>query len=637
MQLPDDEVDVQTGLKYTPMRFICQVESHALQSLSHKVKKGERFMATLRKGTRINDYKVEKFLKVSGLYNVESYMMVSDSGERAIMKLIVDGCVCPEFSEEVCSAMNKSQAFLPVDSGKTTVKSIEYAYVIRKYIEGEKLSDILAREGRLNWTQASLILVDVLRTLSHLHGLEQMVVHNDITPRNVIVSGDDAYLIGMGHLSHSSFGRPRFDLRGLDPWYMAPETSRKRFNVKTDIFSAGVLFYKMLTGLEPWSSAERNITSAADLREARREPLGQIYDIYTGVPLTEVQMNVVAKMLAPDCDKRYCDAAEVMRDLLMIRAAENAAATVETPGLLVHDISKLGAVTSVKRRTTSKKKKSKEGGFSEVAGLENVKQLLSDEVLFVLKNPDKAEKYRLKAPNGMLFYGPPGCGKTYVAEKFAQESKLNFVMVKGSDLGSIYIHGTQGKIKELFDAAEKKAPTVLCFDELDGMIPDRSKVSSEASAGEVNEFLTQLNNCADRGIFVIGTTNRPNMIDPAVLRSGRMDHLVYIPMPDMEARKELFRIHLKGRPQLEDVDVEKLASQTEGYVASDIELIVNRAALIAARKDVPLSQELLEERIASVRKSVSDSDNASYESMRQQLESSAKTPERRRIGFITGK
>ena len=84
------------------MQFICQVESHALQSLSHKVKKGERFMATLRKGTRINDYKVEKFLKVSGLYNVESYMMVSDSGERAIMKLIVDGCVCPEFSEEVC-------------------------------------------------------------------------------------------------------------------------------------------------------------------------------------------------------------------------------------------------------------------------------------------------------------------------------------------------------------------------------------------------------------------------------------------------------------------------------------------------------------------------------------------------------
>ena len=127
------------------------------------------------------------------------------------------------------------------------------------------------------------------------------------------------------------------------------------------------------------------------------------------------------------------------------------------------------------------------------------------------------------------------------------------------------------------------------------------------------------------------------MIDPAVLRSGRMDHLVYIPMPDMEARKELFRIHLKGRPQQEDVDIEKLAGQTEGYVASDIELIVNRTALIAAKKDVPLSQELLEERIASVRKSVSESDNASYESMRQQLESSAKTPERRRIGFITGK
>ena len=127
------------------------------------------------------------------------------------------------------------------------------------------------------------------------------------------------------------------------------------------------------------------------------------------------------------------------------------------------------------------------------------------------------------------------------------------------------------------------------------------------------------------------------MIDPAVLRSGRMDHLVYIPMPDQEARKELFRIHLKDRPQNEDVNLDRLAAMTEGYVASDIELIVNKTALVAAKKDVPVSQELLEEKIPTVRKSVTENDNASYESMRQQLESSAKTPERRRIGFITGK
>ena len=209
-------------------------------------------------------------------------------------------------------------------------------------------------------------------------------------------------------------------------------------------------------------------------------------------------------------------------------------------------------------------------------------------------------------------------------------------MIKASDLGSIYIHGTQGKIKELFDDAAAKAPTVLCFDELDGMVPDRSKVTSEGAAGEVNEFLSQLNNCSDRGIFVIGTTNRPNMIDPAVLRSGRMDHLIYIPMPDAEARKELFRIHLLGRPQSEDIDLDALAGLTEGYVASDIELIVNKTALAAAKKDVPLSQELLKERIPMIRKSVSESDRETYEAVRQQMESKPKREERRRIGFVTG-
>jgi transitional endoplasmic reticulum ATPase len=168
------------------------------------------------------------------------------------------------------------------------------------------------------------------------------------------------------------------------------------------------------------------------------------------------------------------------------------------------------------------------------------------------------------------------------------------------------------------------------------MVPDRSKVTSDGAAGEVNEFLSQLNNCSDRGIFVIGTTNRPNMIDPAVLRSGRMDHLIYIPMPDVEARKELFRIHLSGRPQTEDIDLDALAGLTEGYVASDIELIVNKAALAAAKKDVLISQEILEQRIPMIRKSVSESDRESYEAVRQQMESKSKTGERRRIGFVTG-
>jgi transitional endoplasmic reticulum ATPase len=167
------------------------------------------------------------------------------------------------------------------------------------------------------------------------------------------------------------------------------------------------------------------------------------------------------------------------------------------------------------------------------------------------------------------------------------------------------------------------------------MAPDRTRLTSEAVSGEVNEFLSQLNNCSDRGIFVIGTTNRPNMIDPAIIRSGRMDHMVYIPMPDLEARKDLFRIHLDGRPCDDDIDICELAGITEGYVASDIELVVNKAALASAKRDLPISQKLLEEIVAMTHRSVSESDRLSYDDMYRQMVASHSPRERRRIGFLT--
>ncbi len=210
------------------------------------------------------------------------------------------------------------------------------------------------------------------------------------------------------------------------------------------------------------------------------------------------------------------------------------------------------------------------------------------------------------------------------------------MMVKASDLGSIYIHGTQGKIAELFDEAEKKAPTVICFDEFDAMVPDRSRMDNVGQSGEVNEFLSQLNNCAERGIFVIGTSNRPDRIDPAVLRTGRIDKLIYIPLPDKEARKLLFVFQLRDRWCEETIDCEILADKTAGYVASDITFIVNETALTAAMKDIPISQELLMDEIGKARQSVNKEQIEVYESMYARLES-GRIEERRRIGFATYK
>ena len=589
--------------------------------------------ATLNIGHEVGNFTVVKYLKTYGLNNAESYRVTDAEGNDAIMKLMVDGCSSLEFSQEVCELMSQTKAMPSVmEHGVINVNCIDYKFMVRESVDGVKLSELLDLGITYTWEEAVPIVMQVLAALTVLH--RKGIFHNDVNPSNVILDDFTATLIGLSHLSPETRGRINFVTKDLNPWYMAPETFRRRFNAKTDIFSTGALLYRLLFGIEPWRTPDMEVSSVSELREVRRIPVDEICDRNPNRQLEDHQKLILARMLAQDYEDRYASVEEVMEVLAVGDSKKGIfdSKFAEKYGGLPLVEKTIGEESSVAAENDQKAG----NGFADVAGLENVKTLLADEVMFVLKNPEKAKQYRLKAPNGMLFYGPPGCGKTYVAEKFAQESRLNFVMIKASDLGSIYIHGTQGKIKELFDDAAAKAPTVLCFDELDGMVPDRSKVTSEGAAGEVNEFLSQLNNCSDRGIFVIGTTNRPNMIDPAVLRSGRMDHLIYIPMPDAEARKELFRIHLLGRPQAEDIDLDDLAGLTEGYVASDIELIVNKTALAAAKKDVPLSQELLKERIPMIRKSVSESDRETYEAVRQQMESKPKREERRRIGFVTG-
>ena len=172
--------------------------------------------------------------------------------------------------------------------------------------------------------------------------------------------------------------------------------------------------------------------------------------------------------------------------------------------------------------TTVQIRKKTGGGFADVAGMQTLKDDLTKRVIWVLKDKEKAEKYRLTPPNGMILYGPPGCGKTYFAEKFAEEAQFNFKMVSGSDLGSTYMHGTQGKIANLFKEAEQRAPVILCFDEFDSFVPARGSSDANQRGEEVNEFLAQLNNCSKRGIFVIGTTNRIELIDSARTISDTM-------------------------------------------------------------------------------------------------------------------
>ena len=226
--------------------------------------------------------------------------------------------------------------------------------------------------------------------------------------------------------------------------------------------------------------------------------------------------------------------------------------------------------------------------WTGVAGMRDLKAMLERDVILPLQEPEIYERYRLNLPNGILLYGPPGCGKTFIARKLAEVAGFSFIEVKPGDLASIYVHGTQGKIAEIFAAARKQVPCMIFFDELDAMVPNRSGDSvGHHYASEVNEFLVQLNECGRNKILVIGATNLPERIDPAVMRPVRLDKKFFVGPPDYEARVELLRLCMANRPQ-EAMDWHDCALELENYTCAEIEFVVNEAARSALGQNRPI-------------------------------------------------
>lgn len=237
--------------------------------------------------------------------------------------------------------------------------------------------------------------------------------------------------------------------------------------------------------------------------------------------------------------------------------------------------------------TAGKKKRKmlKPDIWKGVAGMREVKALLERDVILPLKKPLIYSQFKINPPNGVLFYGPPGCGKTFIAQKLAGILKLNFIDNKPSDLASTYVHGGQKEIRALFDRAEKNAPTLLFLDELDALAPNRGdQYMGHHYKAEVNEFLVQLNDCSKRKILVIAATNLLDNIDPAILRPGRFDRKVFIGPPDLEARLELLNLCMADCPQ-KKMDWAGLAQACEYYTSAEIENVVNVAASLAVRKN----------------------------------------------------
>lgn len=494
-----------------------------------------------------------------------------------------------------------------IQTGKGPAK-----YVVTTPLKGQSLDKIIQNSGGLSLVDSFKIFTDILHGLQHLHALGYC--HNNITPANILLpkgSKQAIQIIELGHVTKLGDKKAWVDNSDLDVYYCAESTTSGLHSVKGDIFAATAVFYTMLFGIVPWESPiVTNASFAQKMKTAKN--YRKKYKFQLGSSLIPDAWNkIIAKGLGVSDTGEYSSVEELLKDVNRASPAQ----PDESPSRVRPRFRELGNNNGI---TVNIKKGG--GGFADIAGMEVLKSELRRKVLFVLQNRDTALTYKLTPPNGMLLYGPPGCGKTFFAEKFAEETGFNYMLVKPSDTSSIFLHGSQQKIGKLFDEAAKNAPIVLCFDEFDAFVPNRSTCFHNGESGEVNEFLVQLNNCSQRGIFVIATTNRPEKIDPAILRSGRMDEVVYVPMPDAEARNLIFRMHLKGRPYNKSkIDFEKLAELTDGYIASDIASVVNEAALTAAFNHSKITQKIIEEVILAYVPSLRPEVIYEYEAIRQKM------------------
>ncbi|MCK5292626.1 MAG: CDC48 family AAA ATPase [Thermoplasmata archaeon] len=238
--------------------------------------------------------------------------------------------------------------------------------------------------------------------------------------------------------------------------------------------------------------------------------------------------------------------------------------------------------------------------WTDVGGLEGAKQELMETVEWPLKYGKLFEHMNAKPPKGVLLYGPPGTGKTLLAKAVATEAESNFISVKGPEFLSKWVGESEKAVRETFRKAKQASPCVIFLDELDAIAPVRgSNSDSHVTERVISQILTELDGLEDlHNVTVIAATNRLDIIDPALLRPGRFDRLVYIPVPDLEARKKIFEIHTRDKPIAKDVDIDVLARDSEGFTGADIASVSNEATMLSIRDFVLEGGDLSEERIA---------------------------------------
>lgn len=388
----------------------------------------------------------------------------------------------------------------------------------------------------------------------------------------------------------------------------APEYFHGKFTELSEVYAIGALMYEMLFGIEPWAINVDMLDTTMRtlvLLKMKRKPL--LIPSLNGLNPSNELMTIIGKATEYQPEKRY----QSLEDLK----------------------------TAISRQLSSSVKDKEQhrnirrgNGFADIAGMDDLKEKIRYDIIDVLNDAERAKELGITIPNGILLYGPPGCGKTFFAEKCAEEMQCHFMYVKCSDVASPYIHGGQEKIARLFEEAREKSPTLLFLDEVDALLRTRTKQQNASESGEINEFLCQINNCGESGVFVIAATNMPEEIDEAALRAGRLERKYYIGVPDVQTIEKLLEIQLRKR-KTDNINIKEVAKHLQGRVAADVKLLVDVAARLAFRNHCNISTQLLIEAVRTTPPSVSKAVIEEHLRIKEKFEQKQIEGKRRRIGF----
>jgi transitional endoplasmic reticulum ATPase len=268
-------------------------------------------------------------------------------------------------------------------------------------------------------------------------------------------------------------------------------------------------------------------------------------------------------------------------------------------------------------------------GWGDIGGLEKVKQELKEAVEWPLKHPDSFTRIGIKPPRGLLIYGLPGTGKTLLAKAVAKESEANFIQVKGPSLLSMWVGESEKGVRKIFERARQVSPCIIFFDEIDALAGKRgADHGNKVTERVLNQLLAEMDGIEETSdIVVVGATNRPDMLDSAILRPGRFDRILMSDAPDKKSREQILKIHTKNMPLANDINLNVLAEKTDGYSGADLESLVREAAMLALRKDInakTVSKKHFDQALQKVKGSITKKDVDAYKKMEEKYLKSAK-------------